>query len=226
MACVFGWEKQLNFKWSLSSLGTYEKCAAKYNFRYNLGLKDPPGPAASRGIVKHKAMEDFISGASTILPTDLALYHGLLTSIKMVDGQVLPEVKLALNEKWEPCDFNAPDVWWRGVLDLLVVEPDRGTLYDWKTGKIYDDHDDQKDLYSIAALSHHQHLYEIRAIHVYLDLGKNREKTIHRDQLPPMREKFNARVAKLRSEVQFPANPSFMCKYCSFSRSNGGTCKF
>lgn len=213
-------------KWSLSSLGCYEKCAARYKYRYIDGLIDAPGAAASRGTLIHSTVEAFIRGLSIELPANLALYRGFFDGIKRVDGDVLPEHKLALNEQWEPTDFSADNVWWRGVLDLLIVEPNRLTLYDWKTGKIYDDHDDQKEIYSLATLLHHPKLYEVRAIHVYLDLGKNREKTIHRDHVPALQDKFLRRVNRMQTDTDFIPNPSFMCRYCSFSAAKGGPCRF
>jgi hypothetical protein len=66
----------------------------------------------------------------------------------------------------------------------------------------------------------------VRAIHVYLDLGKNREKTLHRDQVPDVQRRFSERVAKLESCTEFYPKPQYLCRYCNFSKANGGPCIF
>ena len=209
--------------WSLSRLQTYEGCAKKYEFRYVQGLKSDAGPAAARGNLKHKSIEDYINGVS-LLPTELAHYGPFLDHTKTLGGQA--ELQMALNKAWEPVPWDSPDVELKSVLDLLVLGPTEATVFDWKTGKIYDSHEDQKDLYSIIVLATHPELYQVRAVHVYVDLGKNREKTIHRDQASAIRTRFEARVARMESDKEFIPNPTFMCRYCSFSRFNGGPCKF
>ena len=217
-------------KWSLSSLGTYEQCAAKYKFRYIDRVESTfSSPAAERGTQLHGAIEAFLTGKSTELPNEINFYTQYLTALKT--QIIFPEHVICLNRDWKPTTPDAEDRWYKGILDLKALRsgdgaPTEATVIDWKTGKIYDSHDDQKSLYSLAVFAEESSVLRVRAIHVYLDLGKNREKTYDRQQMHELRASWDSRILKLENEKEWIPNPSFMCRYCPYSRSNNGTCKF
>jgi hypothetical protein len=218
--------------WSLSKLKTFESCPAKYRYKYLLKIDTAKSPAAERGIDMHKTVEMFIKNEIQTLPTDLDFYHGFFTYLR--SQNVFPEHKVALNRNWEPVPWDSEEAWLRSVLDLKIVNEPEALLYDWKSGKIYPDHDDQKDLYGLTIFAEHPSVLRVRAIHVYLDLNKNREKLIDRDQVPELRKQWTDRVFKLeRSHREqtsyidpFIPNPGYHCVYCSFSKSQGGPCRF
>lgn len=214
--------------WSLSRLGTYEKCAAKYKFSYIDKLpRGPTGAAAQRGLDKHALLEQFCKGELDRLPADLAYYDSFIRSMRESENMTLfPELKLAMNEKWEEVPYDSPDVWWRGILDLLVLHGGGAVVYDWKTGRVYDDHSQQRELYALALFSHYPELPEIRAVHVYLDQGQNREQTFHRSQSEQLQAGWVRRVDRMMTEKDFIPNPTYLCRYCNFSRFNGGPCRF
>lgn len=211
---------------SLSKLSTFEKCAAKYKYQYVDKLPRTTGYAAGRGIDLHKAVEDYINDVLPALPDTVDFYTGFLDGIKRIPG-VVPEAKLALRADWTATSWEADDVWWRGVLDLLIPPRD-GTVhvYDWKTGKIYDDHEDQRQIYAIAAAALYPEATQVCCSHVYLDLKENRARTYHRDQLHGFRERWGNRFYALEKAVDFPHNPSYSCRWCSFSKAQGGPCPF
>lgn len=115
-------------------------------------------------------------------------------------------------------------------LVAAVQEPEELIIYDWKTGKIYPEHDDQKALYSVAAFSEYPSVHQVRAIHVYFDLGQIRQKTFHKDEMHELRNKWNVRAGKYLEALKNPdgmiANPGYHCRWCSFSASKGGPCRF
>lgn len=214
--------------WSLSRLGTYEKCAAKYKYSYVDKMpRGPTGAAAQRGLDKHALLEQFVKGEIENLPNDLAMYQNFIKGMKEAHAhELFPEQKLAMNEKWEDVDYDSPNVWWRGILDLLVAHPKGAVVYDWKTGKIYDDHAQQRELYSLALFARYPKLQEVRAVHVYLDQGQNREQTYHRSQSKQLQDGWVRRVERMMTEKEFIPNPTYLCRYCNFSRFNGGPCRF
>jgi hypothetical protein len=99
-------------------------------------------------------------------------------------------------------------------------------VYDWKTGKIYPDHDDQKTIYSLAVFSEDPAVLSVRAVHVYLDSNTNREKTFHRDQVPELRQQWENRVQGLEQNPVLIPNPGFHCRWCGYRREVGGPCQF
>lgn len=212
-------------KWSLSALSTFEKCAARYKFKYIERLPEPTRPAAaSRGVDMHKYIEDYINGTVDGLPASLIMYQPYFDNLRQV--KAMCEVKIALNEKWEVIDWESPDVWYRGILDLLHLQPPVALVKDWKTGKEYDDHYDQKEIYAIATFAAYPEIDTVKAIHVYLDLGRNTERVYARDQAAARRSFWEGRVARMSSERAYIPSPSYSCRYCAFSKEKGGPCKF
>jgi hypothetical protein len=226
----------VSFTWSLSSLGTYERCGFKYRLKYVEKIKETRSTSASRGVDNHAIVENFLKGTIQDVPEELGFYRNFFTGLKSYE--IYPEHKISLTRAWTPTKWGAPDSWYRGVLDLKLIDRTRrldgekqelaqsAVVYDWKTGKIYPDHDDQKSIYSLAVLSEQPALYQVRAIHVYLDRNESREKTFHRDQVPELRKQWETRVQGLEQDPVFIPNPGFHCRYCSFSREKGGPCQF
>jgi hypothetical protein len=211
--------------WSLSSLGTYEQCAAKYRYKYIDGIPEARNAAANRGVSSHALVEGYLKGDLTTLTPELSFYQGFFDQIRRLEAY--PEIKLGVDHEWRPVPWEDENIWWKGVLDLLVFpKPEEAIIYDWKTGKIYPDHDEQKAIYTLGVFSTYPAVRSVRAVHVYLDLGKNREKTYHRDQMYMLREPWTNRVRRLERDTQFIPNPSYRCTRCSFSRAQGGPCRF
>lgn len=217
--------------WSLTSLSTYEKCPAQYKYRYIDGIKTPPaGGAAARGSEIHASMESYLNGKSTELPNEVNIYTQLLDTLK--GKEIYPEHTIKLKRDWTPV-ADGEERWYKGILDVKVLqrvrpgeEPTGAEVIDWKTGKIYPDHDDQKSLYSLAVFAEHPSVQRVWARHIYVDLGKEREKIFDRQQMHELRDAWNARVAKLEAEQEFIPKPNFMCRYCPFSKDKGGPCRF
>lgn len=211
--------------WSLSSLQTYEKCGFQYKLKYIEFLRGAESHAAARGTMKHKLIEMFLTGELANLPPDLDYYSQFLTGLK--SQQLFIEHKVALNEKWEVVDWKSPEVWLKAVLDLKIVpEPSSAHLYDWKSGKIYDSHEDQRSLYSLTIFAEHNSVQTVRAFHVYVDLGKTREAEYRRDQMYELRKRWEDRASKLWVNPQYIPNPGYHCNWCPFSKDKGGPCRF
>ncbi len=218
----------MSFTWSLSALGTYEKCGFKYRLKYVEKIKEQRSDAANRGVDNHAIVEGFLKGEIPTLPENLAFYSAFLTGLRQYE--IYPEHKISLTRQWTPTTWGAENSWYRGVLDLKLIRRHDGgqsaVVYDWKTGKIYPDHDDQKSLYSLAVLSEQPSLLQVRAVHVYLDRNEHREKTFHRDQVHDLRREWETRVQRIEQDPVYIPNPGWACRYCSFSRAKGGPCQF
>jgi hypothetical protein len=214
------------------------------------------GEAASRGIDFHKSIEDFLAGVSPSLPPNLEYYQSWFTELR--NYEIYPEHVITLNEDWQPTK-EGESYWYKGILDLLVIRrgqadlqvdgrsegeggpvsdkgivkptpPREAIIYDWKTGGIYPDHDDQKSLYSRAVFAQFPSVFSVRAIHVYVDKRQIRERTFHRDQMHELRTAWDARAQKFLKALESPEgmipNPGFHCRWCPFSAQKGGPCRF
>lgn len=208
--------------WSLSRLGTYEQCAAKYKFKYIEKIPETQAAAASRGTILHSAIEGFLKGEFDHLPREIEFYADFLRNLR--DSTGITEHRIFLDRNWEPCAEG--DHWYSGILDYFIPTTPTLIVYDWKTGRQYDEHYDQKEIYSIAALRSTLGATEARAIHVYLDQRTNTERTYHIDNIDLRMRQWEDRVGKMEEETQFIPNPQFLCRYCSFSKAKGGPCRF
>lgn len=211
--------------WSLSKIGTYEKCPAQYKYRYIDHIPTKKSESAQRGTDNHAVIEGYLKGHHASLPSELSFYTGFFDGLKKFE--LFPEIQIALDNEWNPVPWDSPTVWWRGVLDLLTLPNEQEAyVYDWKTGKFYPDHDDQKSLYSLAVLATYPAVRLVRAFHVYVDLGKTSKKEYSRDQMHMLRDFWTNRVVKLERDSSFIPHPGWYCSYCPFSRAQGGPCKF
>lgn len=215
-------------KWSLTSLSTYEKCPAQYKFRYMDNIPTPPtGGAAARGTEIHAAFEGYLTGKLPTLPEEFNFYTGLLNELRA--KETYPEHTICLTREWTPTAATADDRWYKGILDVKAFERGKtteATVIDWKTGKIYPEHQDQKSLYSLAVFAEHPDVQRVRAQHVYVDLGKTRETIYDREQMHELRAAWDTRVLKLEKEKEWIPNPSFKCRFCPYSKDKSGPCRF
>jgi hypothetical protein len=211
--------------WSLTKVKTFEQCGAKYDYRYRQRLPDVSGPAADRGKLIHASLESFVT-KDTPLTGPLEFYHGWLSNLKS-QKTLEPEVTIKLALDWTK-HTGTDSPWYVGVLDLRWREPPLSTIIDYKTGKIYPDHDDQKELYAVAEMADCDEVNTVKTIHTYVDKGQNREKTFTRSaDFERLKTKWNSKVAAMESATMFIPNPQFLCRYCTYSRmANGGPCPF
>lgn len=172
----------------------------------------------------HKSLEDFIRDG-TPLPPNLDFYTGWLNELR--GPAAFPEHKIAVDDKWQLCSWDDQNAYMRSIVDLkYVVSDDVVVNYDWKTGKIYPDHSDQKQLYAAMVSAEHPQALEIQSIHVYVDLGKNTKEEYHRDKILPIREQWDKRIQAVVSDDQHIPSPGFHCTWCGYSRKVGGPCRF
>jgi hypothetical protein len=214
--------------WSLSKLGTFTKCRRRFLYAYIQQRPGAKGAAAQRGVDQHAIIEDYFLGKTDSLPSDLGHYKEWFDSLRLLTHNA--ELQLALLEGWLPAAWEDPKAWWKGVLDLLVRREGTAWLFDWKTGKIYPDHLDQKKLYAIAVFISYPDIQEIIAHHVYLDLLKQTKDIFQREQLPALIKYFDGKLVPYMAAMDsykrgddpdsfFVTNPSYLCNYCPYSKA-------
>lgn len=129
--------------WSISSLTDFTNCPkAYYEKRIAKSVVEEQGDAAAWGDYVHKEFEKYLKSESLAhavpshtLPDDLRQYTSYLQSIAAMNGAHHYECKYAINSKMEPCEFFDPDVWCRGIIDVLVIDGEVARIIDHKTGK-------------------------------------------------------------------------------------------
>ena len=211
---------------SYSGWKTWDTCAAKYKYSYIDKLpRGPSHPAAARGTEIHGTIDKYLMGeVDEVHPEIKAKYGQWLQGLRDSDHELLPERKFAFTENWEETDFNDPDAAWRGLLDLLVHPV--GETFEWKTGGIYDEHGLQAELYGLTTLLLYPNNSQVTITNVYLDKFKTKKRTYNRDDLPSLLAMWDHRREDLINDTLHSPNPGWYCRFCDFSKAQGGPCQF
>jgi hypothetical protein len=118
--------------WSYSRIKAFETCPKQ--FYHTHILKEFPfkeTEAMRYGTEFHKAAEDFIRDGKPV-PDRFAFARPALQVLADKPGDKHCEMKVGLTEDLEPCGFFDKKVWFRGVVDLIIVDGDTATIVDYK----------------------------------------------------------------------------------------------
>ena len=213
---------------SYSRMSTHKKCGLKYRYAYIDKIKidrGEPGPALVRGNMMHDSIENHI-GKDEPLHEELVFWAQWLNSLKSA-YTCLPESTWGITKDWEPCEFDSEDAFLRGIWDLKVLPVDDTLeIFEWKTGKVYDEHKDQRYLYAFAGLLHHPEVKNVRVTTVYLDQKKQEADMWSTENLMSMKGHYKAKVMLMGMDQTWIPNPNWTCRWCDFRKSNRGLCSF
>lgn len=212
---------------SFSRISTYKKCPASYEWQYVLGNRssDSPGPAAERGTRIHNSIEAFFRAEGDLDPEIEPRMRAYFERIAADDTiqNVMPEMEFALDHNWEPTAFEANDTWVRGFMDNVFFYEDELIIHEYKTGREYDEHDDQKSLYATVALTLFDRYSRVEVVGIYLDQNKMKPTVYERSFLFTYKMKWEREINKLHLPM-YPARPGMHCRWCPKSKGNGGPC--
>lgn len=216
--------------WSYSALTGYENCPFRY-YRERI-LEDAPKKEfeeASEGVRKHTAIELYLKGEAPL--SDIPLR-------KTVDGTLSPhlnstrlyEHKLAITKDRQPCEWDDPEAYHRGILDVLCIYPNEPTafIFDWKSGKV-NEYSDQLKANAITVMAHYPFVQTVSTEYVWFRFGKTTVGKVFRDMSDKIWEKFILRADRIEQSLianDWPKRPSGLCKkYCPIvsCEFNGGT---
>ncbi len=201
---------------SFSVLDMFESCAKKYyHLKILKDVKDSDSQASRDGKFIHDALYKRVCDNKP-LPVPLRYMDAMAQRFVDTPGEKYGEMRLALNDTFEPRDFFAKDVWVRAVVDLLIVRDGHAIIVDWKTGKRKDRFDQLK--LSAAILSRFMpEIESFKIVFVWLknneisseDMLKQDMRQVWLDVMPRA-EKIN----EAKATTTFPANPTPLCGWC------------
>lgn len=204
------------FAWSYSALTTYETCPKKYYHLYVAkDIKDSDSQWSADGKIIHDAMKARVIDNK---PLDLPLRHYEKVAAKFANapGVKYGEMKLALTREFEPCDYFAPRVWVRVIIDLAIIQDKKAIVVDWKTGKVKDD-PTQNALTAAVLARWMPELDFFQTVFVWLQSGQLTPKAYSLSKLTAVWATLLPRVEKMelaRKTTDFPAKQSGLCGYC------------
>lgn len=207
------------YTWSYSSLSLFQQCPKKYyHLKVAKEIKEPETEAILYGKELHSAAENYI-GKGTPIPPQFSFIQPYLDKLKALGDNYLCEYRMGLTRNLEPCDFFAPDVWWRGVADLIIPKGDMAFSVDYKTGKSsrYAD-TKQLEIISLAISRHMPEIKKVKAGLLFVVAGefvKVEHDLSKADELWMRWFSDTAQLEKAYEADVWNARPNFTCqKYC------------
>lgn len=202
--------------WSFSVLSTYELCPKKYyHLKVAKDVKDSDSAYAGEGKDIHNAMHDrVINGVP--LPLPIRHFEKWAERFASTEGEKHGEMKLCLNNKFEPVDWFADDAWVRAIVDLLIVKGDTAIIVDWKTGK---KRVDWTQLRLTAAILSRlmPEINNFKLVFVWLKQSDISSEAISKEDMREVWNDLLPRVKKIEEAkkiTNFPAQDGPLCRFC------------
>lgn len=214
---------------SFSRLSTFESCPAKFDYLYvTKSVKDKDNEFTIYGTRVHEVLESYgrsRTNATLTAQAQLALDHptpDISKHFPLVDravaagGDIYFEHQMAITRERKPCDWFSPDVWIRGIADVLIVNGVRAWCLDWKTGKPKDN-PTQLQLFAALIYAHFPQVDQVKTSFIWLNHDSTTDATYGRHMEPHLWLALEPRFARVQEAVDlgvYKTKPSPLCKWC------------
>jgi hypothetical protein len=215
--------------WSYSRLELYERCPLAFKLKHIDKTPEAQSPAMERGDRIHKEIAAYLQKKVDRPPQEASKYFSKL----MKELHDLPpdwtffEQQWGFTQNWQATGWFGKDTWFRAVLDAGAIYPDNtADAVDHKTGKKYAVNAEQMEVFGLAVLCRFPHVEKVTTRLWYHDSGDEVVDEVTVDERSALIAKWDARVAPMFADTAFIARPNEKCRWCAFSKSAGGVCKF
>lgn len=207
--------------WSYSSIKTFDQCPKKYfHLKVAKDVKDEGNEASRYGNDAHEAAEHYIKNGTPI-PDQYKIMRPIVEVLAKFPGEKHTELRLGVAKEgadYTPTTFFGKDVWWRGIVDLLIVDGATAHMIDYKTGKNAKYADmKQLDLMAGAVFCHFPEVQKIKSGLAYVVSNEFPKKTHYREQLPTYMSVFDKQLDQLEGAMDsgiWNAKTSGLCSFC------------
>jgi len=208
-------------KWSFSSLKTFQQCPKKYyHTKVAKDVKEPDTQATLYGKSVHTAAEEYIRDGKE-LPPQYAYVKDTLDALAAIPGTKLCEEQLGLTKDLEPCAFDAPEAWWRGIADLVILDEEKELAWsvDYKTSKSARYADvKQLDLVATAIFKKYPQIKKVKSALLFVVSKEFVKATHHSAMVDKYMEQPKRDVARIEAALENGVwNPvqGPLCRFCA-----------
>jgi hypothetical protein len=223
--------KPVKLRWSFSQWETYNSCPAKWKFGSVMKLpRQPPGPAASRGLEVHASVEKYVvtGDAGDLHGAISARYIPVFNELRdHENGDMHLEKKLGFDVDWAISAPSSKVTACIAILDAVRFRDD-GTVqvYEWKSGKPKDTHGDQRKLYALSSFIHWKATKAEVTTYYLEDTEVPQKLSIAASGAEKLKALWDQRIAMMLRDEFCAPKPSYQCNWCDFSKKRGGPCRF
>ena len=207
------------FAWSFSKLKNFETCPKRHleiDILKNFREDEEPGGPLEWGNRVHHALHATL-GKGEPLPSEMEDYKKYVDMVHKLPGKLYVEQKYAITKDFGPTQYFAPNVWYRGIGDVVKISGTRGTILDWKTGAIKVD-SVQLMLMAQCLFSHFPQVMRVHTGYIWLKDDATTIETYDRKDMADSWIGLLDRVAQLEHAAatkDYPPKPSGLCvKWC------------
>lgn len=210
--------------WSYSAWAQFKACAFRLYRTKVCGDKEPTNIFMTRGIEAHKKAEFYLKGQFKQLPKELL---SLSTEYKNLrKAAPIVEQFWGVDMEWKPTQWGS---WVVMKMDAAVtpckLTDHRLFVQDLKTGRRYDNHDDQASLYAVLGMQLHPTAKGVDVEMWYNESGEVYPIAYSVSQVEKLKKYWNREGKKLMAEREFLPSPNEnACKYCNVRSDKGGVC--
>lgn len=203
---------------SYSNIKAFEQCPKQFYHVKHLGeYPQEETDVIREGNEFHKAAELYI-GEGKALPSRFSYAKPILDSLNKKQGNKFVEIKLGITESLVPCSFFSEQVWIRGIIDLLIIDPENKLAWviDYKTGKNAKYADtDQLELMSLLVFAHYPEVDETRSGLVFVkanELIRKKYQKVKRSELWAKWIQRHAKMMEAHKLNKWATRESGLCK--------------
>jgi len=204
-------------KWSFSGLKEYVNCPKQYHeVKILQNFTKKVTEQMLYGTEVHKALEDYVRDG-TPLAKNYEQFQPMIDAILEAPGTRYAELKMALTAEKQPCAFDAPDYWVRGIVDLLIINGDTAYIVDYKTGSAKYPDPKQLKLMALMVFAFYPEVQFIKAGLLFVMYGVFIDEQYHRHDQDKLWNTFATDLARLHNSHEanvWPANPTPLCGWC------------
>jgi putative RecB family exonuclease len=223
--------------WSYSRYGDYSQCPLKFKLKHIDKIDTGTSEAMLRGRRLHTAAEHYITAQRDDIAPELESRTDLLDALRGMfqeHGNVIVEQKWGFEAGWRVGSwFNKKGrkpVWLRATLDVGIDYRDASfEVIDWKTGKKYDENEEQMQLFATTVFARYPDVKEVKTRLSYVDLpageGSETYAEYDRGSFDSLKSDWEKRVEPMFNDDEFRPRPNRFCGWCPFSAGEGGQCK-
>ena len=166
----------------------------------------------------HESIELYIRDNKPI-PPEHERFKPVVDAMINRQGRKLAEHEMGLTADLKPCDFKDPNVWVRGIVDVLVIDDDNMTAWvgDWKTGSNKYPDRDQLVLMSLMVFAHFPHIRKVNSALLFIVKEDMVKMTMMREQADKFWWKYRERVAQIEAchtNNMWHSKKSPLCPWC------------
>jgi hypothetical protein len=202
-------------KFTYSGLKKFDTCPRQYaETKVKKNFKEPETEHTKYGHEVHKALEDYVMSGKPLLK-NYQPYQKYLDIIKEIPGEKYPEHRMALDAAKNPCSYDDPDHWCRGIGDLVIINGEDGYYIDYKTGSDRYIDLNQLKLMGVMIFKNFPQVTNINSGLLFVTRNRFVTEEYTRDQCDQLLDTFKGTLTRLEhshTNDYWPANPSGLCK--------------